>query len=374
MYVLNDEETLLAGSAADFFASRSPVSAFRHLRDSNDPTGFDRGLWREMAGLGWTGLLVDEAHGGTGFGHRGTAIIARAMGRHLVASPFLSTAVLGSMALAHASDDMRKLHLPRLVEGELILALALDETPRYAPAFTAMTAIPDGDAFVLSGEKCAVIDGHVADCLLVATRTAPGPQGRSLFLVDRKQPGISVDRLSMIDNRNLARIRFDGVRLAAAQLVGSHGEARAILAAVLDAGHLALAAELLGIAEEVFARTLDYLRQRRQFGVPIGSFQALQHRASLIHCQIELAHSAVMAAARKLDAGSADASLQVSVARVKAADAAILATDEAVQMHGGIGMTDELDIGLFLKRARVASTLLGTPAYHTDRAACLLGF
>jgi len=359
MYVPSHEETMLADGAAAFLRDRAPVAALRALRDGHDATGFDRALWRDMAELGWAGMLISADHGGMEFGHAGAGMVAERMGRNLTASPFLSTAVMAAGGLSAAPEAVQARWLPAIAAGDAVVAVAIDEGCHHRPDALAIKV----DGGRLTGTKTAVIDGHVADAFVVA---GPG----LLLLVERTAPGVTVERLDMVDSRNLARITFADTP---ATVIAEGRTAETTLARVLDAGRAALAAELLGLADEAFARTLDYLKQRRQFGRPIGSFQALQHRAAQLHCQIELARSLVLAAGRALDDDAADAGLLVAAAKAKAGDAAILATDEAVQMHGGIGMTDQLDIGLFLKRARVAAMLLGDGDFLADRVAALRG-
>lgn len=377
MLAYTDDEVMLARSADDFLARFASTKHLRRLRDGRDDTGFDRGVWHEMARLGYAGVLVDEAHGGSAFGHVGAGLLCASFGRHLSTSPFLSSAVLGATALRSALASAQRCWLPRIAEGEAIVALAVDEGRRHAPASTALSAERSGEVHVLRGEKTLVVDGHVADAFVVLARTSGRPgdaAGLSLFLVEADRPGVSVRRQDMIDSRNAARVTFDGVRVATDTAIGPVDGAGPIIDDVLDAGRIALAAELVGIAREAFERTVTYLKRRRQFGHAIGSFQALQHRAAQLHGQIELAQSTVVKAARLRDLGDPRAALFASVAKAKAGDAAERATDEAVQMHGGIGMTDELDVGLYLKRARVAGTLLGDRHLHANRVATLLGF
>ena len=372
-----DEEAMLAASAGEFLARRAAPKDLRSLRDERVALGFRAELWHEMAGMGWAGMLVDEQHGGSGFGHFGSSLLCMEMGRQLSASPFLSTAVMGALALRGAKPGPRERWLRRIADGDAIVALAVDEDRRHAPARTRLAATRDGEGFVLQGEKRFVIDGQAADAFVVAARTAGRPgdaQGLSLFLVEAAQPGLAVRPLDMVDSRAAAVVTLDGVRVRPDDALGPIGQAGPLLEEVLDAGRLALAAELAGIADEVLRRTTDYLKQRRQFGQPIGSFQALQHRAAELHCQVELARSVVLRAARLRDRGDPRAGLHASVAKAKAGEVARRTTEEAVQLHGGIGMTDELDIGLFLKRARVAGALLGDRDFHADRVATLLDF
>ena len=373
-FVLTEEQQLFGDTARRFLQARSPVSALRRMRDAEDPVGFSRELWSELAGMGWAGVLIPEEYGGVGFGYVGAGLIAEESGRTLAALPLLSTAVLGATAvLKGATSRHRDDVLPAIASGELITALAADERSRHAPRDVACRAAEAAPGFRLSGSKTFVLDGHVADKLVVSARTGD-ERALTLFLIDRRSPGVTVERATMVDSRNAADVRFEGVEVTRAQVLGQVGEGAALLDAVLDGGRAVLAAEMVGIADECLSRTLDYLRQREQFGRKVGEFQALQHRAAHLFCEIELARSAAAAALRALDTAAADASLLVSAAKAKCAEAARLAANEALQMHGGIGMTDEFEIGFFMKRARAAAETFGDYAFHGDRVARLYGF
>ncbi len=375
--VLTDEQAMIREAADGFFASEAPVSELRRLRDAADAPGFSRDLWKQMAEMGFAGVLVPEAHGGSGLGLVAANLIQDAIGRNLSLSPFLSTAVLGATALSGASEDQQAALLPKLAAGDLLLALASDEASRHAPHRIRTRAEAAGNGFRLTGAKTFVLDGHVADRLIVAARTSGEDgdrDGITLFLVDPKAAGVDLRRTIMVDSRNAADIRFDGVQVDGADVIGAVGEGAAILDRVLDAGRTCLAAEMVGVSAQSFAMTVGYLKERDQFGRKIGSFQALQHRAAQLFCEIELAKSATLKAAQALDAGDKDAPLYASLAKAKAGAVARLATNEGVQMHGGIGMTDEYDIGFFMKRARAAETSFGDLSFHGDRLARMLGY
>ncbi|MBL8570404.1 MAG: acyl-CoA dehydrogenase family protein [Phreatobacter sp.] len=369
---------MLQDAARGFVQEKAPVAALRKIRDGKVADGFDRDLWRQMAEMGWTGVLVPEDQGGLGFGFVGAGVICEEMGRTLTASPFLSTAMMAATALSRAGTPAQKQRwLPAIVAGEAIIATAIDEGRRHDPAGTAMTAERSGNGFKLSGKKTYVVDGHAADAILVAARTggAAGEKGGlSLFLVDPKASGLATERLSTLDSRGAAELAFDGVQVTSDDVIGEVDDGFALLEIVLGAGRAGLAAELSGNAQESFARTVDYLKERKQFGRTIGAFQALQHRAAHLFCEVELARSAVLSALQALDADADKASLAVSVAKSKASSVARLASQEAVQMHGGIGMTDAIDIGLFMKRMQVASSLYGDADFHADRVALARGF
>ena len=376
--VLSSETQMVRDTALEFFREHSPVIELRKLRDSNDPDGFSRALWRTMAELGWTGFLVSEEHGGTGFGVSGLAQVMEAAGRSLTASPLLSTALLGASLIDMAgTSDQKDNHLPSLVAGERIFALALEETSRHAPTRIATTAAATAGGYTLNGQKCFVLDGHVADVLIVVARTSGGRddrQGISLFLVPGDAAGVARTRTIMVDSRNAALVTLDNVQVGKDAVLGPVGQGADILETVLDRARACLAAEMLGSAAEAFDRTVQYLKDRKQFGVAIGSFQALKHRAAEMFCEVEVTRSAVIAACSALDDNANDAAALSSLAKAKASDTLYLCGNEGVQMHGGIGMTDEHEIGFFMKRARVAQATFGDAAFHRDRYAALLGY
>jgi acyl-CoA dehydrogenase len=377
--VLTEDQELLAKTAADFVAERSPVTRVRQLRDSGDQDGFSRALWKEMAELGWVGIPFSEDVGGADMGIAELAVVLEALGRNLAPEPFLSTVLLGGSALQLAGSDAQKsAWLPKLCEGEALLALAQQEKgTRFDLHRVSTRARRDADAWKLSGEKVAVLDGAAADAFVVVARTAGEDDARdgiSLFLVPSDAQGLRVEKLARVDGRNAAIVRLDDVAVGADALIGTEGQGLAVLERVADRATAGLAAEMLGSMTEAFERTLSYLKDRQQFGVPIGSFQALKHRAAEMFVEIELCRTAVMAAARAIDADAVDAPQLVSLAKARCSDTGVLVTNEAVQMHGGVGMTDEFDIGFYMKRARVAELTLGDAAWHRDRWARLSGY
>jgi acyl-CoA dehydrogenase len=376
--VLTEEQEMLKESARGFLDEKAPVAALRKLRDANDATGFSRDLWKEMAEMGWAGILVEEKFGGSDFGFVGAGVIAEEMGRTLTASPFLSTSILAATALKKfANSAQQQEHLPQISAGDLLMALAVDEGSKHGPAKTALRAEKAGNGFKLSGSKTFVADGHVADKFIVAARTAGSPgdtEGVSLFLVDAKSKGVATERTMMVDSRNAARIKFDGVNVTGDDVIGEVDNGYMALEGVLSAGRAGLAAELSGAAQQAFAMTVNYLKDRKQFGKPIGSFQALQHRAAHLYSEIELMKSVVLRALQDLDESFGMAAVTCSLAKAKAGEVAKLASQEAVQMHGGIGMTDEFDIGFYMKRIRVAQEMFGDANFHADRIARLRGY
>ncbi len=376
--VLTEEQAMLRDSARDFLAEQSPVAALRRLRDRGDADGFSRPLWQRFGEMGFAGVLIPEVHGGAGLGHVEAGVVMEQIGRHLCASPFLASSVVAVAALrAGGSAAQQQAWLPRIASAEAVATLAVDEGVKHRPAATALRAAASGGGYVLDGVKAFVVDGHVADLLIVAARTegAPGQTaGITLFLVDRSAPGVEVERTVMVDAHNAARVALRGVRVGADAVLAPLHQGWACLNATLDAGRAAAAAELLGIADEVLERTVDYLKQRRQFGRAIGEFQALQHRAAMLYCELEITRAAVLKAQQALDAGAANAASAVAVAKARAGRTATLAVQEGVQMHGGMGMTDEFDLGLFMKRVRVLQELFGDANFHHDALATARGY
>jgi alkylation response protein AidB-like acyl-CoA dehydrogenase len=375
--LLSPEQRMLADSARDFLADKAPVAALRALRDAGFATGFDRGLWRAFAEMGFTGVLVPEAMGGLGLGHVEAGIVEAEIGRNLTLSPFLATAVGAVRALVSASEALQQTWLPRIVAGEAVAAVAIEESARHRPFRVALSAERRGGDFVLTGEKRFVVHGHVADLLILSARTAGGtddPGGLTLFAIERSAQGIAIEAERTVDSGFAARLRFEGAVVPAEAVIGDVDAGQAVLEPMLAALRTGAAAELVGLAGRAMEITLAYLGERRQFGQPIGSFQALQHRAAHLHAEMETARAAVLKAQQLLDAGDPAAPRAALVAKGMAGLASTLAVQEGVQMHGGIGMTDEHDIGLYMKRQRVLDELFGTADFHADALARLSGY
>jgi acyl-CoA dehydrogenase len=377
--VLTEDQELLAKTAADFVREHSPITRVRELRDRRDATGFSRALWKQMAELGWVGIPFPEALGGAGMGLADLAVVLEQLGRRLAPEPFLSTVLLGGRALLlGGSAAQQQAWLPGVTAGEKLLTLAWQEVrSRFDPFRIETSAKPAGAGFTLAGEKVAVPDGTVADAIVVAARTAGASgdeAGVTLFLVPRDASGVSLTPQTRIDHRNAALLRLDGVQLGRDAVVGAVDGGGALLARVLDGATAGLCAEMLGAMSQVFEDTVQYLKTRVQFGVPIGSFQALKHRAARVFMELELARSATMAAVRALDGADADAAKLASLAKARCSDAFVLAANEAVQLFGGVGMTDEYDLGFYMKRARVAEMTFGDAAWHRERWARLGGY
>ncbi len=370
--ILTDEQTMLKEAADGFLTEQGPIAHLRHLRDSRDADGISRDLWRAFGEMGLAGVIIPEAHGGSGLGAVEAGVVAESLGRTLTPSPFLGSSVLSARVLIDAgSDDQQSAWLPKIAAGEAILSLAIDEGAKHAPSRMTTTAERSGNGFRLNGTKGFVLDGHVADALIVAARTEGGT---TLFLIDPATAGIGIERTIMVDSHNAARITLTDIQVDADAVIGAVDGGETILNAALNLGRACAAASLTGAGDQAFQITLDYLKTRKQFGRLIGEFQALQHRSAHLFTEIEIARAATLAALQALDAGRDDAPLAVAVAKAKAGRVAELAVQEGVQMHGGVGMTDEYDIGLFMKRVRVLNELLGDPGFHAEIVARARGF
>ena len=377
MAVLTEEQSLLRDAARTWTQEKSPVSAFRKVRDAAAPLAYDPAAFAEMAQMGWTGVIIPEEYGGSDFGWLSLGLILEETGRTLTASPILASAAASGAILLGGTATQKEAWLPKIASGEVVGALAVDEGPHHAPAKVATTAKKTGAGWTLDGAKTFVLEGMAAGLLVVSARTsgnAGDEDGISLFLVPAEARGVTRQALKLADSRGAANVTFAGVELGAEALLGEAGKGHALLEKTLDRARAALAAEMLGSAVQAFETTLDYLKTRVQFGQVIGSLQALQHRAAKMFTDLELSRSCVEAALTAIDNDAADVSELVSLAKAKMGDTLHLVSNEMVQMHGGIGMTDEHDAGLYLKRARAQETAFGGQAWHRDRYARLQGF
>jgi alkylation response protein AidB-like acyl-CoA dehydrogenase len=369
--VLTEDQLMLKEAAKTFIADLTPVDAFRRLRDAGET--HDAGVWTQMAEMGWTAIAVPEAHDGLEFGLTGLGLLAIECGRQLVASPLLPTAAAGVSALVRGhSKSARARLLPRIVAGEALLALAVDEGNHHDPDDLASKARRDNGGFVLNGRKSFVAEGSYADFLVVVARDDDG--GSVLLLVDANASGVTRRKVSLMDARDYAEIEFNEVAVAAENVLAEGGEAVGIVQNVIDTATICTACELYGCARETFEQTVGYLGEREQFGQPIGSFQALQHRAAHAFSRLELLKSVILDALDAAERGRPDLPLAASHAKALANDTAELVTSEGIQMHGGIGLTDELDIGLYFKRVRTLRNLFGNSNYHRRRFARLNGY
>ncbi len=374
----NDDQAMLADSARGFMADEGGIAKqLRHFRDSDCKDGFGHALWSQFAEMGFTGMLVAEADGGLGMGHVEAGIVLEQIGRNLTPSPFLTSSVMAATALAAGGNELRGRYLPGLLDGSSVYAVAIDEGPKHRPERIATTATRAGNGFKLSGAKSFVVQGGSADMLVIAARTAGSDSddaGITLFAVPRDAAGLSIDSVRLVDSAMAAHVKLDNVQLDADAVIGELDGGRAVLNQVLNAGRVGAAAESVGVGMGAFDMTTTYLKQRKQFGKLIGEFQSLQHRAAHLYSELEIARAAVIKAQQLLDGQSDKAELMVSVAKAKAGQAASLAVKEGVQMHGGIGMTDEYDIGLYMKRDRALAEFMGDQYYHAQRVAQLSGY
>ena len=373
--VLNEEQQSLKDIAKEFLQKNAPVTHFREIRDTENELGYDQDLWKQMVDLGWSGILVPEEYGGFDFGMVGMGSIFEEMGKMLTPSPLFSTGVLGASLIALGGNDKQKqTYLPQIVDGSITTALALEEGNRHSPFSINTEAKKDGENYSITGNKTFVIDGHSSKLLIVAARTSGSEKdssGITLFLIDPSSNGVEVNKTSMVDSRNSANISLKEVTVSKDDILGEESNGSAILEEVLDRAQIAISAEMLGNASQAFDITLEYLKERKQFGAVIGSFQALQHRAAEMYSELELTKSSVIAACVAADENSNDLRRMASLAKFKAGETNHLVTNEAVQMHGGVGVTDEYDVGLYLKRARVTEQIFGNSEYHLDRYASL---
>jgi alkylation response protein AidB-like acyl-CoA dehydrogenase len=378
MAALTEEQALLKEQAQNWAREEAPVAKFREMRDSGNEQGFDKATWAAIGELGWAGIVVPEAYGGVDMGFLTFGVVLEELGRQLVASPLLASGLVGASALVlGGTEDQKQAWLPGIAEGSVIVTLAVDEGPRHAPTRTALAAAKSDGGYRLDGRKLHVLEGVAADAFVVAARTAGAPgdeAGISLFLVDGNARGVSRQRLVTADSRSYANLTFDGVEVPADALLGTPDQGGPLLDAILDRGRAGLGAEMLGVAAQSFDMTLDYLKNRVQFGQVIGSFQALGHRAAGLFTEMELARSCAEAALQALDEGDQKVPILCSLSKAKVGEFLHHMSNELIQIHGGIGMTDEFDAGLYLKRARALETTWGNPAFHRDRFATLSGF
>lgn len=372
--LLNDEQQMLSKTAHEFIRDRAPAARIRTFRDSRDEVGFSRELWNEMAELGWLGLQIPEEYDGLGLGFFDLCVILEQSGRELMPEPFVSTLLLGTQALLlGGTEAQKKALLPGVASGEMLVTVGDEEAgSRGDTANIATMARKSGGGFVLSGEKVQVLDGHLADRIIVSAMTSD--VGCTLFLVDPTHAGVGVTRQFRIDGLNAAIVRLDEVSVESADIIGELDGGFALLQAVFDRAAVGLSAQMLGASEQAFEDTIEYIKEREQFGVPIGSFQALQHRAVSVYTELALTRSVVLAAARAVDDAPDDVPRLASLAKATASDTFMHAAKEAIQMHGGIGVTDEHDIGFYIKRAQATYMTFGKPSRHRQRWAELHGY
>jgi len=376
--ILNEEQQFLKDTAKNFAEERTPINHFRSLRDNKDNLLWDKDTWKEMVNLGWSGILIPEEYGGSNFGLAGISVILQECGKTLTPSPLFATGVLGAYAISqYGTEEQKKKYLPQIVNGEITTAIAIDESSHHNPLNINMPAVLKDNSYILNGKKVFVVDGASADLLIVVARTSGktgDSTGLTLFLVENNQPNINVVKLDMADSRNYANITFSDITVQKENILGDIEAGGEAIENILDIGRIAISAEMLGNTEAAFESTINYLKERKQFGVLIGTFQALQHRAAEMFCEIELTKSSIMAAMQGADNNSNELQRLASLAKTMAGETLHLVSNEAIQMHGGIGVTDEYDLGFYLKRSRVVEQIFGCSKFHTERYANISGF
>ena len=376
--ILNEEQQFLKDTAKNFAEERTPINHFRSLRDNKDNLLWDKDTWKEMVNLGWSGILIPEEYGGSNFGLAGISVILQECGKTLTPSPLFATGVLGAYAISqYGTEEQKKKYLPQIANGEITTAIAIDESSHHNPLNINMPAVLKDNSYILNGKKVFVVDGASADLLIVVARTSGktgDSTGLTLFLVENNQPSINVVKLDMADSRNYANITFSDITVQKENILGDVEAGGEAIENILDIGRIAISAEMLGNTEAAFESTINYLKERKQFGVLIGTFQALQHRAAEMFCEIELTKSSIMAAMQGADNNSNELQRLASLAKTMAGETLHLVSNEAIQMHGGIGVTDEYDLGFYLKRSRVVEQIFGCSKFHTERYANISGF
>jgi len=361
MELLSEDQQLIADSAAGFLRDGHDIAAFRALREAGDD--INSAILTDLAEMGWMGIVTPEALGGVGLGYRAAGLIAEELGRNLTVSPFVSSAILAGTALASAGGEIAQHWAPRIAAGDAVIALAMDEAAKHRPERIATSVTGTSHALTLSGRKTFVGDGGMADRLIV---TAKRGDDLCLVLVDPQAAGVTRASQVMLDHRNAGTVIFEEVPIAEADILTQGPAAEDVLAKTLAAGRAIAAAEQLGVAKAAVEQTYEYLRTRKQFGALIGQFQALQHRAADLYCELAQVSSLIAAALNAMDEGGDEVETLTRAAKAKMARVGRQATEEGVQMHGGIGMTDEMDLGLFMKRDRALTEFLGDAGYHTE--------
>jgi len=378
MAALTEEQSMIQHQAQSWVIKHASVQEFRNVRDGESDVEFSPQIWSEMVSMGWAGIIIPEAYGGSDLGYLTFGLILEQAGRQLSASPLFASALVGASAiLLGGSESQKKMLLPGIADGSEIVTLALEEGPRHAPKNIGLTADSNADGFTLSGSKTFVCEGMSATSYIVAARTdgkAGSPEGITLFVVPADAEGIKRTKLNTVDSRGYANIEFSQVKVTVGAVLGTVGEGHALLEAILDRARAGIAAEMLGTGSQAFEMTLEYLKTRVQFGQVIGSFQALGHRAAGFYSQKELARSCVEAALQSIDNNDDNIDEMSSLAKCKVGDFLHDMSNELIQIHGGIGMTDEFNAGLYLKRARVLESSYGNQAYHRNRYAQIKGF
>lgn len=378
MAALTDEQSLTRDQAQAWASKQAPVQKFRAMRDSGVTQRFDSQTWAEIIEMGWTGILIPEEYGGLDLDYLTFGLVLEELGRQLTASPLFASALVGATALNIAGSEIQKeALLPKIVDGSEILTLAIDESNRHAPTQVALTAQATNTGFKLNGKKGFVLEGMAATTFIVTTRTSGKPgdtNGISLFLVSAGASGLEREFISTADSRGYANLTLKDVEVSTDSVLGSVDDGWEALDAVLDRARAGLGAEMLGCAAQSFDMTLEYLKTREQFGEVIGSFQALGHRAAALFTGLELVRSCAEAALQAIDEEVPNIPQMCSLSKSRLSDYLHEMSTQLIQIHGGIGMTDEFDAGFYLKRARALEVRYGNAGFHRDRYASTFGF
>ena len=378
MAALNEEQTMIRDQAKSWVSEQAPVRNFREVRDSGNKLAFAPKTWQGMVEMGWTGIIIPEEFGGSDLGYQTFGLILEETGRHLTASPLFASALVGATSILLGDNDvLNQSILPGIVSGEQIVTLALEEGPRHKPEATALVAVKNGAVFRLSGNKTFVAEGMAATSYVVPARTSGKPgdtNGITLFVVGVTDSGVSRNPMHMMDCRGYANLSFNDVDVSESHILGTVDNGFTLLEQILDRARAGLCAEMHGTASQAFDLALDYLKTRVQFGKVIGSFQALGHRAADLYTAKELTRSCFEAALKAIDDGADNVPQMVALTKARVGEYLREMSDQVIQIHGGIGMTDEFDAGFYLKRARTLETAYGNQGYHRDRYAQILGF
>jgi alkylation response protein AidB-like acyl-CoA dehydrogenase len=369
---LTEEQEMLRNFARDFLEKECPES---HVRDMElDDQGYSPDLWRKMAEQGWQGLIVPDAYGGVGMGYLDLMVLIEEFGRALVPGPFIPTTVATLALMEAASEEQKQRYLPRIASGEQIWTLAFTEpSARFDAEGVQLTAAKDGDGYVLNGTKLFIRDSHVADNMVVVARTGgSGEDGVSLFAVDAKAPGVMHTLLRTIADDRQTEVRFENVRVPAANLVGDEGKAWPAFRRVVNKATVLECAYLVGLTQQDFDITIDYAKERLQFERPIGSFQAIQHKASDMVTDLDGSRLITYRAAWAVAEGDPDEDEQVHIAKAWTSEASRRVVAHAQQAHGGIGFTKDYKIQLFFRRQKASELAWGDTEYHREELAKLL--
>ncbi len=377
-FQITEDQKMLVETVSNFTKKDSPVERVRKIRESD--VGWDKQVWAKMGELGWLGVPLPESVGGIGGTFLDAGLVIERLGATLVPEPYIPSVIVAGMTLSHyGTEAQQQKYLPSMIEGKTSLALAyVEKNSRYEVSNVETRAEKTGTGYRLTGKKEWVLNGQAADHILVSARTSGGPrdkEGVSLFVVDRGAPGLKIKTVACMDSHKAALIELEGVSVAADALIGAEGKATPILDRAQDYGAAASACEGSGINQATLQMTRDYLCEREQFGVKIGTFQALQHRLVDMFVQVELCKSTAILAMLHADSSDdVERKRSVSIAKKQLSRGGFFVTRQGIQLHGGIGVTDEHNIGLYFKRMQSLCALYGDEDHHVDRFATLPSF